>query len=66
MQQMLLSDNGDSRFKLDTGNLSQRLDKFNSASGRFPFTLSLMFLILLCSRNDCLVRSGGWETGLKV
>lgn len=63
MQEMLLSDSGDLCFKLDTGNLSQRLDKFNTASGRFPLTLSLMFLH---SRNDCLVRSGGWEAGLEV
>lgn len=66
MQQMLFSDNGDSRSRLDTGNLSQRLDKFNNTSGRFTLTLSLMFLILLCSRNDPSVRSGGWEAGLEV
>lgn len=66
VQQMLFSDNGDSCFRLDAGNLSQRLDKFNSASGRFTLTLSLMFVILLHPRNDRLVRSGGWEAGLGV
>lgn len=66
MQQMLFSDNGDRRSRLDMGNLSQRLQKFNNTSGRFTLTLSLMFLILLCSVNDPSVGSGGWESGLEV